>query len=190
MRRMIAVAVSLVMLLGLAACGQGGKTAETPQSSGAVQLANPWRDVTEEEAKALCPVSFRVPEGAQNAVWSVMDSAADPSGVPGALVQLSFDLDGNSFTAREQRTADKEADLSGMYYTWTVQDEATLRSWSGEGMACKCFRFVGENEYADLCTWFDAASGVAYSLGVAAKDLDGFDLLAIAEAMAPTGGEQ
>ena len=57
----------------------------------AVGLANPWREVTPEESKALCIKSFDAPEGAENVVWTVMDAAADPSGVPGALIQLSFD---------------------------------------------------------------------------------------------------
>ena len=47
-------------------------------------------------------------------------------------------------------------------------------------------RFVGENEYdAELCTWFDAETGISYAVGVQSEDLEGFDLQAIVEAMAP-----
>ncbi len=177
------------MILALASCG--AQKAEDTQAEDAKaeetqaeepQLANPWRDITEDEARELCPNSFGVPEGAENVRWSVMDSAADPSGVPGALVQLSFDLDGNSFTAREQVTGDKEADQSGMYYDWTVQGDMKLTNWGGtiEG---RYYRFIGETGYADLCTWYDAEAGVSYSVSVTARDLDGFDLQAIAEAL-------
>ena len=175
--------VMLAMILLLAACGQGGAAKETPQGGEAVQLANPWRDITEEEAKAFCPRSFAAPEGAGNAVWSVLESAADPSGLPGALVQLSFDLDGLRFTAREQATGEKEVDQSGMYYEWTVQDQSTLNKWGGGELACSLFRYFGEDGYADLCTWHDPESGVSYSLSVAAADLDGFDIRAVAEAL-------
>ena len=185
------VVVILAMLFVLAACGQtkpaaeptAEPAAEEGKSGGAVQLANPWREVTEAEAKALCPKSFVVPDGAENAVWSVMDSAADASGVPGALVQLDFDLDGNSFTAREQVTGDSEVDQSGMYYEWTHEEESDLQFWADGAMPCRLYRFIDENGYADLCTWYDAEVGISYSLSVTAKDLDGFDLRAVARAL-------
>ena len=149
----------------------------------AAQIANPWREITEAEATVFCPKSFRVPEGAQNVRWSVMDSAADPSGVPGALVQLSFDLNSNSFTAREQITGDEEVDQSGMYYECTARLGGTLRNWND--IPCICYRWIGEAGYADLCTWYEAEAGTSYSVSVTAEDLDGFDLQAIAEALAP-----
>ena len=172
-----------VMLLLLTACGRTSPAAELSQSGESAGMANPWREITEAEAKELCPKSFSVPEGAENVVWSAMDPAADPSGTTGALVQLSFDLYGMRFTAREQLTGDKEVDQSGMYYDWTYQMEETLKNWADGNMPCHSFRFVGDEGYADLCTWYDAEAGVSYSLSVTAKDLDGFDLLAIAEAL-------
>jgi len=185
MKKSILIAVLIVLFI--AVCGQAVMVRQ-PQSSDPVQLANPWRDITEAEAKELCPKSFNVPEGAENVQWKVLDSAADPSGVPGPLVQLSFDLYGNSFTAREQVTGDEEVDQSGMYYEWTHQMDETLKNWAD--IACHTFRFIGEDGYADLCSWYDAESGISYSLSVTAKDLDGFDLLAIAEAMHSSGAEK
>ena len=142
----------------------------------APQLANPWREITEAEAKERCPESFAVPEGASDVHWRAMDSAE-----PGALVQLDFDLYGMSFTAREQVTGDPEADISGMYYDWTVQLDETLRNWNDT--PCRSFRWIGEEGYADLCAWYDADSGTSYTVNVTSDDLDGFDLLAIAEAL-------
>ncbi|MCR5576273.1 MAG: hypothetical protein K6F56_04630 [Oscillospiraceae bacterium] len=182
MKKRICLLLAVCLLLTLAACGHGHGAASAPVSE-AVQIPNPWRDVTEDEAKALCPASFTVPDGAENARWSVMEAGADPSGVPGALVQLSFDLDGNHFTAREQRTDDRDADISGMYYDWTYRTEETLKTWADGTLACRCFRCVDDSGYADLCAWYDDGPGVACSVSVTAKDLDGFDLLAIAEAL-------
>ena len=194
MKRTLIVAV-LILALALSACGKQQAAVETQPAaepaqssepapdSASVGLANPWRDVMEEEAKALCPASFIVPEGAENARWSVLDPAADSSGAPGALVQLDFDLYGMNFTAREQVTGDPDADISGMYYDWTAQNDWPMRTWNG--VLCRSFRFIGQDGYADLCTWYDEASGVSYSVSTTAKDLDGFDLQAIAEALSP-----
>ena len=44
-------------------------------------------------------------------------------------------------------------------------------------------RFVGDNESADVINWYDIEIGAAYSLSTVAKDLEGFDLQAIAEAI-------
>ena len=184
MKRSIYILMALV-LLGLCACGTTAPTAtEEP-----IGLANPWYEVSESEAKALCPRSFTAPEGAENVVWSVMD-ATKQSGVPGQLVQLRFDLDGNSFTAREQVTGDEETDNSGMFYTWTTEREETLKNWADGNMQAHVYRFAGTDEYADLCTWYDVEIGISYSLSVTAADLDGFDILAVADAMHPEGGEE
>ena len=150
MKKRICLLMAVCLLLTLAACGHGHGAAATVPGSEAAQIANPWRDVTEAEAKALCPASFAVPDEAQNVRWSVMDAAADPSGVPGALVQLSFDLYGNHFTAREQRTDDRDADISGMYYDWTYQTEETLKNWADGTLACRCFRCIDDSGYVNL----------------------------------------
>ena len=161
------ILMALILLLALTACGG-------EQQEG---MPNPWHDISETEVADLCPASFVVPEGAENASWSVME-AEDAA----PLVQLTFDLNGNSFTAREQVTEDAAADISGMYYEWTAESEDALQNW---GLPCRSYRHVGDDGYADLCAWYDEASGVAYSLSVTAEDLDGFDLLAVAEALSP-----
>ena len=66
-----------------------------------------------------------------------------------------------------------------------AQEEGSLSSWV-EGMTCKLSRFIGDGESADLCTWYDVETGISYSLSTVAADLDGFDIIAVAGAMAPT----
>ena len=180
MKKAIAMLL-LITMLALTACGQPAaaqtKKDETQtQNAATAQIANPWRSVTEEEAKSLCPGSLTAPAGAQNVHFRAMETAGQP-----ALVQLDFDYDGYAYTAREQQTNDKSADISGMYYTWTHQTDMTLRNWPDSAKAGTCYRFIGEGEWADLCAWYDTATGVSYTLSVTAKDLDGFDLQAIAE---------
>ena len=173
------IAIMTALVIGTQV-GCAGKTSKSNDAgAGNVQIANPWRDVTEAEAGKMFPHTFGVPAGAENVSWSVMESDAE------TLVQLSFDMYGDTFTAREQVTRDKGADNSGMYYNWTYQSDITLANWGDGQMKGKYYRFVGEEEWADLCTWYDVANGISYSLSVTSKDLDGFDLQAIAEMLAP-----
>ncbi len=179
MKKMTAALLALLLLLSLAACGRpitnDGQPETGEKGKENTQIANPWRDVGEEEARALCPVSFTVPQGAENASWSVMESSDGAA----PLVQLVFDLDGLRLTVRAQRTGDRNADISGLYYDWTQQMDSTLR----ESVPCRLYRCAGEEETVDLCAWYDEAGGAACCVSTAAKDLDGFDLGAIAEAL-------
>ena len=45
------------------------------------------------------------------------------------------------------------------------------------------YRNINETGYVDLITWYDVEICISYSLSVAAEDLDGFDIQAIAEQM-------
>ena len=78
-------------------------TTETAEETGKTELANPWQEITEDLASQLVPNGFSAPEGATNVVWRAMGNT-DPSSfeVPGPLVEMDFDLDGMSYTAREQ----------------------------------------------------------------------------------------
>ena len=160
---------------------------DTAQAAGSTSIANPWRDITEAEARALYPDIFVVPADAENAVWSTLDAPTEPDEAAGPLVQLDFDLDGNSFTAREQRTGSKDTDISGMYYTWTAQEDTELQTGTGSKIPCTMYRYIGEDETADLCAWYDEESGISRSVSVSAKDLDGFDIRAVAEALIAPG---
>ena len=146
-------------------------------------LANPWHDVTADEAAENCSRLFKAPEGAENVSWSMMGEAADPAKGIYPLVQLTFDLDGLAFTARARQGAGEDEDISGMYYSWDAEDAVTLANWGEGRMQGKVFRSLGEDETADLCTWYDVEIGIAYSLTTVAPDLDGFDIQAVAESM-------
>lgn len=190
----------LVMMIGamafqMMACGsEPAPAAEetqieeeaTPEASTVetAQIANPWKDITEDEAFQLVPNGFSAPEGATNVKWSACGDCDPMSTVlPGTLVQMAFDLDGMSYVAREQNVGDTNTDISGMYYDWTVTDDITLAGWAGGQMPATYSRFVGDSESADVINWYDFETGAAYSFSTVAKDLEGFDLQAIAEAI-------
>ena len=170
---------------GSAASPEAMESVEASESEAgeSVGMANPWRDITEEEAIEMIPNLFKIPEGATNVRWSVMGEY-DPQSrtLPGPLVQADYDLEGLSFTERAQVTGDTVSDISGMYYDWTVSDDVTLAGWGGGNMKGKAYRYLGDDETADLITWYDVEIGISYSLSTSAPDLDGFDIQAVAEA--------
>ncbi len=187
----------IVLLLGilvlsaftLMGCGSEKKAeAEVPvaEENGEeviTQIANPWSDTTEEEAKTLCPRLFKAPEGATNVKWTKCEPDASVEG-DSYMVQLDFDLDGLSFTARAKYGTPEYSDISGLYYTWTVgPEDSTLQNWGGGNMEGKAYRLVNDDGYIDLITWYDIEIGISYSLTVSDKDLDGFDIQAVAEEM-------
>ena len=158
--------------------GESGTGAE--QETG---MANPWREITAEEAAEAIPNLFKVPDGAEVLAWTMLDDATEANGKAGPLVDLQFSMDDLIFDARAQATGDVSMDLSGLNYEWTVEDEATLAGWGGGNMSAKIYRNINDSGMVDLITWYDTEIGISYSLSVAAADLEGFDIQAVAEQM-------
>ena len=153
------------------------------EESGGVGMANPWRDVTEEEAASVVTHLFRVPEGAENVMWSMMDAgeAQEAEGEEvSPLVQLFFELDGTQFTARAKQGGDPEEDISGMYYDWDATEDIVVGNWNVPG---KIYSFMEEGDNAQLCSWRDEDTATSYSLAANGSDLDGLDLTAVAAFM-------
>ncbi len=160
---------------------KGENSGETEEPVG---MANPWVTVSEDEAKEACMRLFKAPEGAEDQEWSVCADLGDPEKGVGPLVQLNFALDNMNFNARAQQGAAEDADIAGNYVDWTVgPDDVTLANWGGGNMTGKTYRAVTDTGYIDMITWYDVEVGIAYSLSVAAADLEGFDIQAIAEQM-------
>ncbi len=154
------------------------------EEGGVVGIANPWVDITEAEAKEIIPRLFKLPEGATDLGWMKCEELGDPEKGISPLVQLSFTLEGDPFTARAQVGVGEDADIAGNYLEWTVgPEDATLANWGGGNMKGKTYRSINDTGYVDQITWYDMEIGISYSLSVAAADLDGFDIQGVAEAM-------
>ncbi|MBQ7678087.1 MAG: hypothetical protein IJT32_07620 [Lachnospiraceae bacterium] len=173
----------------IAGCGTAQETAAPPsaeevETEATVGLANPWAEITQEEANEIVPRLFKAPEGAEAQSWMKCESLADSEKGVSPLVQLSFTLDGLELTARAQNGTAEDADISGNYVEWTTgPDEVTLANWGGGNMKGKVCRAVNDDGYVDQITWYDVEIGISYSLSAAAADLDGFDIQAVAEQM-------
>ena len=196
-KNLVAMVVAASMVFALAGCGKTESSysaaegfsmaeevteAEAGTETETTQIGNPWHDCTEEEANAACTALFKLPEGATNVKWSMTDPV-EPDTLPGSMVQAVFTLDDLEYTARAQVTGDNNADTSGLYYEWTVTDDITFSTWRDGYMTGKYSRYFSDEETIDLIRWYDVELGVSYSLSTQAKDLEGFDLQAIADMM-------
>lgn len=203
MRKNTAVRFACLAMAGIlvtfSACGNnaaveqetGTPAAGKAESSAAdtepnATIANPWVEITEEEANEIIPRLFIVPEGATDPRWRKCESLGDRDKGISPMVQLNFELDGLSYAARAQTGIDENTDIGGYFGDWTVgPEDDTLSTWGGGEMPAKTYRAITDDEYFDQISWYDVETGVSYCLNVSAKDLDGFDILAVAESMAP-----
>ena len=160
MKKIIALLSALMLLVSMTAC-----FAEEE----AVGLANPWTETTEEGMLETIGLGFAIPENAENVTFRVLESEG--------MGEMTFTLDGMEFTARIQ-AADDFTDISGMYYEWEVINQEELEMMGRPAWEA---RATEDGETIDLCMWFDVVPGVMYSLSTRAADLDGFDIMAVAE---------
>ena len=164
---------------------QAAEEESESEEEGVRGVAGAWVDITEDEARQLVTRLFKAPEGAEVLGWMKCEELGDPDTNLSPVVELTFSMDGNIFSARAQQGAPEDAEISGAGITeWTVgPEDVTLANWGGGNMTGKTYRAVTDNGYTDLITWYDIEIGIAYSLTVSAADLDGFDIQAVAEQM-------
>ena len=138
----------------------------------AAGLANPWEELTAEELTAESGLTFGVPEGAKNVLYRYLRSEG--------LAEMQFTVDSDEYCARIQpaKLNDGEIpDISGMYYTWENVEDIQVGACRGILGQAK----DGDTGWAELCRWYDADRGLAYSLSVITPDPDGLDLTAVAD---------
>ena len=142
-------------------------TTEAAETAGTVGMANPWVESTAEEIMDKLGLSLKVPEGAEDVTYRMAEDLK--------MEEMTFKLDDLEFTARVKSTAEFE-DISGLYYTWDLEDPCEVGGW------CEGFdRRTKDGELTiDNVTWCDMVPGLSYSISTSAADLDGFDILGIA----------
>ena len=118
--------------------------------AGAVGLPNPVRDVTSEEMINETGISFVIPEGVTDEIYSIITMEADIS-------QVQFTLDGIEYCYRIQ-PSDELSDISGMHYEWTVNSIVELPYAEAE---------VHFNEgEAGIILWYSAVMGLICSVSM------------------------
>lgn len=136
------------------------------------EIANPWTESDRQGVLEATGFDMAAPDGATDVSYSYM--------AEGAMAQMSYELDGNSWLYRMQQT-DALTDISGMYSGWTSEEEGTV-----SGMIANYRRYAVDAEDQNdvqLVIWFDPLTAVSYSLCASGKDLDGMDIQAYAESI-------
>lgn len=187
MKKLIMMSLVAALSAGMmASCGATASVedAEVPTAAQEeeVGMANPWEEITEDDAKAEIRYRlFQAPEGAQDVVWMRCLDLGDMNQGISPMIQLSFSMDNVNFTARAQGGVEADVDIAGNYVEWDVgPDSVKLANWGEEGLT---YRHVDDTGYVDMLTWYDPEMGVSYALTANAADLDGFDIQAIVEQM-------
>ena len=172
-RTNIKKALALLLTFSLAA-PSAAVFAENEETSSdeTMEIANPWTELTEEELLEVSGLTFNIPEGAKDVVcrWLEEDS----------LAEIQFFLDEDEYCARIKPDALEEGQLdniSDIYFEWENEENVTVGGCPGTlGQAQ-----TGSEDYVELCLWYDIVPGLMYSLSVYTTDLDGLDLIAVAE---------
>ena len=166
-KTLIVTTMMLITMTAFSLTGCAGKS--NAQAEPMAGMANPWQyEVSPEDVQKMVNESFTVPEGAENVVYGIMESAK--------LAEVQFDLDGVSYCARME-PATEFTDISGMYYTWDAEGVDQVN-----GLDAQVRRAISdEEEDADNVLFYDADKQMKYSISAVAPDLDGFDLVAVAD---------
>ena len=136
-------------------------------------VSNPWTEVTKTDVEEGLGIEIYLPDDAQNIV-ARQNSTVD-------LYEILFDYNDLNYTYRIKKSAGDE-DISGLYYDWTISSDESIKGFEG-----KSYRAITDEETVDLVTWVDEENDITYSLSTSAADLDGFDIIAIAEKLINSG---
>lgn len=115
--------------------------------AGALAAPNPMAESSYSDILANLGFQLLAPGAAQEAEWFIID---------GKLAQVSFSIYEAPYTLRAQAAAQDE-DISGMYFSGGEETPVSIL-WN-EGS------FHAEAGVGARVKWYDAANGVAYSLG-------------------------
>ena len=153
---------------------------QTEAAENQVGLANPWTESDMQGVLDATGFEMIAPENATDVTYSYMQKDG--------LAQMCYVLDDTNWVYRIQ-AAEELTDISGTAYEWTLEEEGTV---SGRNAVyySYCAPDGGTENDVQVVNWYDAVTGVTYSLSAVSADLDGMDIQAYAENLyVPLQGE-
>ena len=125
--------------------------AEMETEEHTVTVVNPIREVTREEMLEEVGIPLNVPADATDVAYYVIAGES-------TIAQAKFSVNGLEYCLRACATGEFEpVDISGLYYTWEVQEEAEVGYCVGEVF------LAGEVGYV---AWLDVVPGLNYNLSI------------------------
>lgn len=154
---------SIIIILALMFCGCGKKVSsgiDSKKNEGieiqpaVIGMPNPVRDSTVQDILNTFGIRFALPEGAENARYSV---------IGGTLSQVDFTWNGDECTARAEPSGETSLkDISGFYYNWKNSAEVKV----GYNTAKASWTKDEKGNSVGICIWWDAAPGIMYSVSM------------------------
>lgn len=131
-----------------------------------VGMVNPWSSSDAEDIVKSTGISFKEPDGASDIVYRYMKTENT------TIAEMDFTMDSTDFCYRIS-PADELTDISGMFYTWTVEMDDKVAYCDGKSMT-----YVGGDDADDVqvILWYDVVPGLTYSLSATGSDLNGMDI--------------
>ena len=144
----------------------------------AAALANPWTDVDAAAVESLLNgASFTLPADAADVLYRAIEADG--------LGEAQFKLGEVAMTTRMQ-AKDAFEDISGLAYDkWDAEEEGEV---AGSKAAIR--RVTDGDKTVDACLWYDEANGMMHSLVAEGANLEGFDILAVAQQMTGAAAEE
>lgn len=179
-----ALMVMMIGMMGMTGCsssaGQGIQNDKSSGNSERTELANPWTESDKQGVEEATGFEMTAPDGATEVAYSYMSEDG--------LAQMSYVMDGMKWNYRMQAT-DALTDISGMEYQWLEWTECSVAGLD----ATYCGYNAASNdatESVQILNWYDAVTGVTYSLSATGKELSDTEMLTYAESLyAPLQGE-
>ena len=153
-----------VVLVFCCAFDKNEKTGKTEL----VGISNPWVETDEKGLMQTLGLEFNIPEEAEDVMFRMNESEQ--------LAEMQFVLYKMPFTARIKPSGLEMEDISGLNYKWEFEKESNDHWFRDKIMKAR----DGKNT-VEAFLWFDIVPGLTYSISTEAPDLDGFDIIAVAQ---------
>ena len=157
------IIMSVVLIFGCAY----DKIESTPKPD-LIGMANPWVETDAEGLMQTLGLEFNVPEDAEDVVFRMNESEK--------IAEMQFVLNKMPFTARIKPAGLEMEDISGLHYKWEFEQESGDH-WTKE----KLMKAHDGEDTVEAFLWFDIVPGLTYSISTKSPDLDGFDIIAVAQ---------
>lgn len=167
-RLLLILTSAMVLATGITGCGKKQEAAGAATNTG---LANPMVEADYESIVELTGANFVIPGDATDVKYFIYNNEMGE-------VQYKYEVGDTDITIRLKKT-DGLTDISGLNYSWTYVNEGMLGDCPE-----KDYIYRTDSEAVQLCQYYVESIGVTYSVSAQAKDLDGFDIIAIAEQVA------
>lgn len=185
---LLLLAISVTMMAGCgSSSGQKDSAREQKEENSSVleELGNNkasdlWKESDKQGVAETTGFEMTAPDGATEVSYSYVSESK--------LAQMRYVLDGAKWSYRIQ-SADELTDISELEIKWMDKSEGNV---AGKDAVYYAYTELNNEKVNDvqLVNWYDAVSGVTYSLSVFGTDLNGMDIQAYAENLyAPLQGE-